>query len=84
VGKPLIRCNVVNSAQGDFAMLGAFSMVVLCVDLELPDWLGRLSAYPRGRPLIVSSLLVDYQLTSLTSRVALRAHLHDFCLQDEI
>ena len=25
--------NVVNFAQGDFAMLGAFSMVVLCVDL---------------------------------------------------
>ena len=32
--------NVVNFAQGDFAMLGAFSMVVLCVDLELPYWLG--------------------------------------------
>jgi branched-chain amino acid transport system permease protein len=31
--------NVVNFAQGDF-----------CVDLELPYWLGRLSAYPRGRP----------------------------------
>ena len=28
--------NVVNFAQGDFAMLGAFSMVVLCIDLELP------------------------------------------------
>ena len=27
--------NVVNFAQGDFAMLGAFSMVVLCVDLGL-------------------------------------------------
>ena len=25
--------SVVNFAQGDFAMLGAFSMVVLCVDL---------------------------------------------------
>jgi branched-chain amino acid transport system permease protein len=34
--------NVVNFAQGDFAMLGAFSMVVLCVDLELPYWLGIL------------------------------------------
>ena len=33
--------NVVNFAQGDFAMLGAFSMVVLCVDLELPYWLGK-------------------------------------------
>jgi branched-chain amino acid transport system permease protein len=42
--------NVVNFAQGDFAMLGAFSMVVLRGDLELPYWLGRLSAYPRGRP----------------------------------
>jgi len=29
--------NVVNFAQGDFAMLGAFSMVVLCIDLELPS-----------------------------------------------
>jgi branched-chain amino acid transport system permease protein len=34
--------NVVNFAQGNFAMLGAFSMVVLCVDLELPYWLGIL------------------------------------------
>ena len=34
--------NVVNFAQGDFAMLGAFSMVVLCVDLGLPYWLGIL------------------------------------------
>jgi len=31
--------NVVNFAQGDFAMLGAFSMVVLVIDLELPYWL---------------------------------------------
>jgi branched-chain amino acid transport system permease protein len=31
--------NVVNFAQGDFAMLGAFSMVVLAIDLELPYWL---------------------------------------------
>jgi branched-chain amino acid transport system permease protein len=31
--------NVVNFAQGDFAMLGAFGMVVLTVDLELPYWL---------------------------------------------
>jgi branched-chain amino acid transport system permease protein len=30
--------NVVNFAQGDFAMLGAFSMVVLCIDLEWPYW----------------------------------------------
>src|ERR1700730_5800716 len=28
--------NVVNFAQGDFAMLGAFAMVVLAIDLELP------------------------------------------------
>jgi len=28
--------NAVNFAQGDFAMLGAFAMVVLAVDLELP------------------------------------------------
>jgi branched-chain amino acid transport system permease protein len=34
--------NVVNFAQGDFAMLGAFSMAVLCIDLELPYWLGIL------------------------------------------
>jgi len=32
--------NVVNFAQGDFAMLGAFSMVVLCIDLGWPYWLG--------------------------------------------
>jgi len=31
--------NVVNFAQGDFAMLGAFGMVVLSIDLELPYWL---------------------------------------------
>jgi branched-chain amino acid transport system permease protein len=31
--------NVVNFAQGDFAMLGAFSMVVLAIDLEQPYWL---------------------------------------------
>ena len=31
--------NVVNFAQGDFAMLGAFSMVVLAIDLALPYWL---------------------------------------------
>jgi branched-chain amino acid transport system permease protein len=34
--------NAVNFAQGDFAMLGAFSMVVLCIDLQLPYWLGIL------------------------------------------
>jgi len=39
--------NVVNFAQGDFAMLGAFSMVVLCIDLELPYWLGI--PHTRGR-----------------------------------
>lgn len=34
--------NVVNFAQGDFAMLGAFSMVVLTIDLGLPYWFGIL------------------------------------------
>jgi len=34
--------NVVNFAQGDFAMLGAFSMVVLAIDLEWPYWLAIL------------------------------------------
>ena len=31
--------NVVNFAQGDFAMLGAFSMVILAVELGVPYWL---------------------------------------------
>ena len=34
--------NVVNFAQGDFAMLGAFSMTVLLINLGLPYWLGIL------------------------------------------
>jgi branched-chain amino acid transport system permease protein len=34
--------NVVNFAQGDFAMLGAFAMVVLTIDFELPYWLSIL------------------------------------------
>lgn len=34
--------NVVNFAQGDFAMLGAFSMVVLSIDWGLPYWLSIL------------------------------------------
>jgi branched-subunit amino acid ABC-type transport system permease component len=34
--------NAVNFAQGDFAMLGAFAMVVLAIDLELPYWLSIL------------------------------------------
>jgi hypothetical protein len=34
--------DVVNFAQGYFAMLGAFSMVVLCIDLDFPYWLGIL------------------------------------------
>lgn len=34
--------NVVNFAQGDFAMLGAFAMVVVCIDLGLPYWVGLL------------------------------------------
>ena len=29
--------NVVNCARGDFATLGAFSMVVLCIDMQLCD-----------------------------------------------
>jgi len=32
--------NVINFAQGDFAMLGAFGMVVLTIDLGLPYWVG--------------------------------------------
>jgi branched-chain amino acid transport system permease protein len=32
--------NVVNFAQGDFSMLAAFMMVVICIDLALPYWLG--------------------------------------------
>jgi len=32
--------NVVNFAQGDFAMLGAFAMVVLCIDLGIPYGVG--------------------------------------------
>jgi len=31
--------NVVNFAQGDFAMLGAFAMILLAVDLNWPYWL---------------------------------------------
>jgi branched-chain amino acid transport system permease protein len=34
--------NVVNFAQGDFAMVGAFSMVVLAINLGLPYWLSIL------------------------------------------
>jgi len=34
--------NVVNFAQGDFAMLGAFSMVILAVELGVPYWLAIL------------------------------------------
>src|SRR6266404_106694 len=34
--------NVVNFAQGDFAMLGAFAMVVLAIDLDLPYWISIL------------------------------------------
>jgi branched-chain amino acid transport system permease protein len=34
--------NVVNFAQGDFAMLGAFSMVVLCIGFQLSYWLAIL------------------------------------------
>src|SRR3974390_3189682 len=32
--------NVVNFAQGDFAMIGAFSMVIITIDFGLPYWLG--------------------------------------------
>src|ERR1019366_1506307 len=35
--------NVVNFAQGDFAMLGAFAMIVLAVDLGWPYWLSMLT-----------------------------------------
>ena len=31
--------NVVNFAQGDFAMLGAFAMILFAVDLQWPYWL---------------------------------------------
>ena len=36
--------NVVNFAQGDFAMIGAFAMVTLLSALQLPYWLGFLLA----------------------------------------
>src|ERR1700675_1751543 len=36
--------NVVNFAQGDFAMVGAFAMVVLAIDFELPYWVSTLIA----------------------------------------
>jgi branched-chain amino acid transport system permease protein len=36
--------NVVNFAQGDFAMLGGFAMVIFAVDLELPYWLSVIAA----------------------------------------
>ncbi len=36
--------NVVNFAQGDFAMLGAFAMVVFAVDMGLPYWLSIIFA----------------------------------------
>ncbi len=36
--------NVVNFAQGDFAMLGGFAMVIFAVDLELPYWLSLIAA----------------------------------------
>src|SRR5215472_16424085 len=32
--------NVVNFAQDDFAMVGAFAMVVLTIDFGLPYWVG--------------------------------------------
>jgi branched-chain amino acid transport system permease protein len=32
--------NVVNFAQGDFAMVGAFAMVIVTIDFGLPYWLG--------------------------------------------
>jgi branched-chain amino acid transport system permease protein len=55
--------NVVNFAQGDFAMLGAFAMVLLAIDLELPYWLSILITLAL---LIVSgalfNLLVYYPL----------------------
>jgi branched-chain amino acid transport system permease protein len=36
--------NVVNFAQGDFAMLGGFAMVIFAVDLELRYWLSVIAA----------------------------------------
>src|SRR6202030_4204639 len=36
--------NVVNFAQGDFAMFGGFAMVIFAVDLELPYWLSVIAA----------------------------------------
>ena len=39
--------NVVNFAQGDFAMLGAFSMVVLCIDIAVAI-LARNTHHPGG------------------------------------
>jgi branched-chain amino acid transport system permease protein len=35
--------NVVNFAQGDFAMLGAFAMVVIVIDLGWPYWVGLIA-----------------------------------------
>jgi branched-chain amino acid transport system permease protein len=34
--------NVVNFAQGDFAMLGAYILTIVFIDLDLPYWLGLL------------------------------------------
>jgi len=36
--------NVVNFAQGDFSMIGAFLMVVFAIDMGLPYWLSALIA----------------------------------------
>jgi branched-chain amino acid transport system permease protein len=49
--------NVVNFAQGDFAMLGAFSMVVLCIDLGVP--------YGIGIPVTIAAMAVVGALFNL-------------------
>jgi branched-chain amino acid transport system permease protein len=36
--------NVVNFAQGDFSMIGAFLMVVFAIDMGLPYWLSAVIA----------------------------------------
>jgi hypothetical protein len=53
--------NVVNFAQGDFAMLGAFAMVVLAIDLELPYWLSILITLAL---LVVHGLFVPFRRSS--------------------
>jgi branched-chain amino acid transport system permease protein len=61
--------NVVNFAQGDFAMLGAFSMVVLCIDLQLPYWLGILITRRRcwfSAPCLISQSTTHYEIAAFS------------------